>query len=281
MTSVASLPSERAAALPRLQRTRGEALVSFRHGDGRTRLDRLRQYGAAKIRLPWVAAGQPAQAVLINSAGGLTGGDRLVFRVEVGEGARALVTTQACEKIYRSRGDTAELTTTLGVGPGARLDWLPQETILFDRARLRRSLAVDLRPGASLLAVEAIIFGRTAMAERMSAGFFHDRWRIRRDGKLLFADDMRFDDDIGRTLTRPAALNDSCATATLVYVAADAEAFLDTARDAVADAGGVSAWNGKLVARLVTPDGLSLRRATAALAAILLGGAELPKVWHL
>lgn len=281
MTSVASLPSERIAALPRLQRTRGEALVSFRQRDGRTVLARLRQDGAAKVRLPRPPAGQPAQAVLINTAGGLTGGDRLAIRVEIGEGARALVTTQACEKIYRSRGDTAEITTTIGVGPDGRLDYLPQETILFDRARLRRSLCVDLAPGASLLAMEAVIFGRTAMAERVTAGFLHDRWRIRRDGKLHFADDMRFADEIGRTLTRPPVLNGGCATATLIYVAADAEAFLDAAREAVGDAGGVSAWGGKLAARLVAPDGLTLRRAAAALAGVLLAGAELPKAWHL
>ncbi len=158
---------------------------------------------------------------------------------------------------------------------------MPQETILFDRARLRRSLAVELAPDASLLALEAIIFGRTAMRETVSTGFFHERWRIRRDGKLLFADDMRFADDIGRMLTRPAVLNGGCAAATLVLAAADAEDRLDTARDAVGDAGGVSAWDGKLLARLVTPDGLSLRRATAALAAVLLAGAELPKVWQL
>ena len=280
MTSVASLPSERIVA-PRLQRTRGDALISFRQSGGRTVLDRLRQGGAAKMRLPRVPPGEPAQAVLINTAGGLTGGDRLSCRIEVGEGARALVTTQACEKIYRSRGDTAEIATRLAVGPGGRLDWLPQETILFDRARLRRSLDVELQPDAALLALEAVIFGRTAMAETMAAGSFHDRWRIRRGARLVFADDIRFENDIQTMLARPAVLNGGCATATLVYVASDAELFLDAARDALGEAGGVSAWDGKLVARLVAKDGLSLRRALAPLAAILLGGAELPKVWHL
>ncbi len=279
MTFVASSPSE--AVLPVLQRTRGEAVVGFRSDLGRTVLDRLRQDGAAKLRLPRLSPGEPAQAVLINTAGGLTGGDRFRIRIDLGQGARALVTTQACEKIYRSRGDTAEISTRISIGRDARLDWLPQETILFDHARLARSLDVDLAEGASLLALEAVIFGRTAMAETVSAGSFHDRWRVRREGKLVFADDLRLGGDLGRLLARPAVLGGCRATATLLYVAADAEALLDRARAAISEAGGVSAWSGKLVARLAASDGFALRRTITALAAILLGGAELPKVWHL
>lgn len=279
MTFVASSQSE--AALPRLQRTRGEAVVGFRSARGRTVLDRLRQNGAAKVRLPRLPAGQPAQAILINTAGGLTDGDHFSIRVDVGRDARALVTTQACEKIYRSRGDAAEIATRVTVGRDARLDWLPQETILFDQSRLVRRLDVDLGEGATFLALEAVIFGRTAMAETVSSGSFHDRWRIRREGKLAFADDLRFEGEIGRLLARPAVLGGCRAAATLLYVAADAETLLDAARNAVDEAGGVSAWKGKLVARLATADGFALRQVIAALAGVLLGGAELPKVWRL
>ena len=281
MTFVASLRLEPAGELPRLQRTRGAARVSFRKVGGGTALHQLRQEGAAKIRLPRLPADQPAQAVLINTAGGLTGGDRMVMRVEVGDGARAMATTQACEKIYRSRGDTAEIATTLAVGSGARLDWLPQETIMFDQARLRRTLDADVQANSTLLVLESVIFGRTAMRESVTAGLFHDRWRIRRAGRLLFADDLRFGPDIGRTLAWPAVLKSGCATATLVYVSPSPEALLERARAAIGGAGGASAWDGKLVARLVAMDGLTLRRTVNALAGVLLGGAELPKVWHL
>ena len=281
MTFAACLPSELAETLPHLQRTRGSALVSFRQGKSGTVLYRMRQEGAAKVRLPRISAGQTAQAVLINTAGGLTGGDRLSFGVHIGSGARATVTTQACEKVYRSLGDTAEIATTLAAEQGGRLDWLPQETILFDQARLRRTLDVELAGDATLLAAEAVIFGRTAMGETVSSGFFYDRWRIRRDGRLVFADDLRFEHDVTGSLARSATLKGNCATATLLYVAPDAEQLVDAARLAIGESGGASAWDGKLVARIIAMDGLALRRALTGLADVLLGGAELPKAWQL
>lgn len=281
MTSAAFSPSEAQPAPPRLQRTRGEARIAFRARGGSTQLERLYQNGAAKLRLPRVAADAPRQAVLINTAGGLTGGDRISCDVTARGGTRALVTTQACEKIYRSSGGTAEVTATLAVGAGARLDWLPQETILFDGGRLDRRLDVDLAEGATLLALEAVVFGRTAMGETLASGAFHDRWRIRRSGRLVFADDIRFSGDIARRLAGPAVLNGGCATATLLLVSDEAGRLLDAARAVIGGHGGASAWDGKLVARVAAGDGLALRRILVPLATLLLGGTELPKVWHL
>ena len=110
--------------------------------------------------------------------------------------------TPAAEKIYRSDGALAEFAVNLTLGAKARLDWLPQETILFNEARLSRTLHVELAPDAELLAVEAVLFGRAAMGDHFTHGNFHDRWRIRRDGRLLFADDLRFHGDIAARMAR-------------------------------------------------------------------------------
>lgn len=266
----------------RLQRTRGTARIGFRVRDGGTRLDRLYQEGAAKVRFPKGPRGEPPQAVLINTAGGLTGGDAFRTDVDLGPSCRAVMTTQACEKIYRAR-DTqdARITTRLTVGEGARLDWLPQEAILFDRGRASRLLEADLAAGARLLAVEASIFGRTAMGEVVTGGSFRDRWRIRREGRLVFADDLHLDWAFAGLLGRPAVLGGAGAVATLAYLGDDAERFVDPLRAVVGDAGGASAWDGKLLARIVAHDGMALRGRLVPALLLLLDGLQLPKVWQI
>lgn len=265
---------------PRLQRTSGRSRILFRRRDGATRLERLHQDGAAKVRLPRVA-GETPEAVLINTAGGLTGGDVFSTEVELRPGARAVLTTQACERIYRSAGGEAAASARLDIGDGGRLDWLPQETILFDGARLARRFDADLAGNAELLAVEATIFGRTAMGETVERGSFHDRWRIRRDGRLLFADDLRFAGEIARLLSRPAVLGRNRAMATVLLAAAASESFLGPVRAVVGDAGGASAWNGKLLVRMAAADGFSLRRILIPVLGVLMGGRPFPKVWRL
>src|ERR1044072_2369632 len=132
-----------AAASTRPQRARGRGHLAARALHGRTRLAELYQEGAAKIRLPDTFDAS-MEAVIINTAGGLTGGDRMDWSVEAGADTRIDVTTQACEKIYKASAGTAEVTTNINVGAQARVDWLPQETILFDRSALFRRLDVDL-----------------------------------------------------------------------------------------------------------------------------------------
>ncbi len=144
------------------------------------------------------------EAVIINTAGGMTGGDRFDIDVAVGPSARLAVTTAAAEKIYRSLGPDTELAVKLAVAPGGALAWLPQETIVFDRARLRRTIDVDLAPGANLLLAEAVIFGRSAMGETVRLGQFLDRWRVRVGGTLVFAETIRLDGDIEQALAEPA-----------------------------------------------------------------------------
>jgi urease accessory protein len=269
------------AALPRLERTDGAARIAFKRTGDATALDRLHQSGAFKVRFPHRPAENPPEAVLINTAGGLTGGDRMSADVRLDAECRAVVTTQACEKIYRSSGGAAEIRTALTLGAGARLDWLPQETILFDGARLSRRLDADLDADATLLVVEAAIFGRAAHGERVRAGLFADRWRIRRQGRLVFADDLRLDWAHAARLSRPAVLAGAGAMATVLLVADEPELCLDAARKIVGEAGGASAWDGKLVARLAAPDGMALRRVLIPLLAALRDGAPLPKLWRI
>ncbi len=275
-----------AAKAARLERSEGTARIAFKrsidkdHGGAETRLARLHQSGAAKVRLPRVPAGAPPEAVLINTAGGLTSGDRMTTEVSIESGCRAVVTTQACEKIYRAVDGETEIATRLALGDKARLDYLPQETILFDGARLRRSLEAELAADAELLVVEAVILGRRARGESVGAGLFSDRWRIRRDGRLIFADDIRFDwADPGLTL-RPAVLAGAGAMATLLFVTAEPEHHLEMLRAIFGGAGGVSAWNRKLLARFVAPDGAALRRALIPAIAALLNGNSLPRIWQ-
>jgi len=265
----------------RMQRAHGQASVSFRSRDGQTCLDRLFQEGCAKLRFPRPLGTDDPQAIIINTAGGLTGGDRFGAEVTLAAGAAAAVTTQACERIYRSTGADAAVTNRLRLAADARLAWLPQETILFDGGRLSRSLDVDLADDAELVAVEAVLFGRQAMGETLHSGHLHDRWRIRRDGRLLFADDLRVGGNIAARLAPQPAMAGCRAMATVLFAGAAPERFLDQARSIIGPNGGASAWNGKFLARLVEETGLALRRRLEPLLTLLLGGRPLPKVWQL
>ena len=264
-----------------MQRAQGGASVSFRSREGRTCLDRLFQEGCAKLRFPRPLGSDDPQAIIINTAGGLTGGDRFSVEVALAAGAAACITTQACERIYRSTGADAVVTNRLQLSAGARLGWLPQETILFDGGRLSRMLDVDLVDDAELVVVEAVLFGRQAMGEILHSGHLHDRWRIRRDGRLIFADDLRVEGDIAARLAPQPAMAGGRSKATVLYAGSAPERFLDQDRSNIGPNGGASAWNGKFLARLVEETGLALRRRLEPLLILLLGGRPLPRVWQL
>jgi urease accessory protein len=253
-----------------------------RREDGRDRLATFFQSGAAKMRLPRVAPGEPLEAVLLNTAGGITGGDRLRYEVEVGAGARATVTGQAAERIYRRSHGVAEVENHLSVASGASLAWLPQETILFDRSALSRRLDADVAVDSTLLAAESFVLGRAAMDETVRTAQVSDSWRIWRGGRLIFADAVRLEGDPTAILAGPATGRGARAFATLLLVAPDAAARLEAARAALAEAigeAGASAWNGMLVARLVAPSGQALRHDLIRLIETL-RGAAMPRVWH-
>lgn len=271
----ASLPE-----LPKLQRARGAGRIVVADDGGQTRLVRLFQEGCGKIRLPRDARAEGLEAVLINASGGLTGGDHMEWLATVGEGARLTLSTQACEKVYRARDGQAQQRVALILGEGARLDWVPQETILFDGGGLPRRLEADLAHGARLLAVESVVLGRTAMDETVRHGVVHDRWRIRRAGRLVFADDLRLDGAIAEIGALAPVLAGGRAFASLLLVAEDAGRFLAPLRAVLGDRGGASAFEGRLFARVVAPDGFMLRQALLPALEVLRDGEPLPRVWR-
>lgn len=267
---------------PVMQRVRADGRLSVRQVDGRTRLHRLFQEGAAKIRFP-APESAALEAVLINTAGGLTGGDRVAWTADVASCAELSLTTQACEKIYRASSGRAEVSVALTAGAGARLAWLPQETILFDGAALTRRLDVDLAEDATVLILEATIFGRQAMGEKVERTVFHDRWRVRRAGRLVHAEDFRIGPDVAVQLERPAIAGGGHAVATLLFLGGHAEELVMPVRALIGEAGGASFWSvggtGKLLARIVAGDGYALRRRLLPLVGLLNGQAGLPKIW--
>ena len=274
------------AAIIAPQRAFGKGRLVVKAAVGRTRIAELYQEGCAKIRLP-KTFDSSMEAVLINSSGGLTGGDRMAWEIEAGPATELTVTTQACEKIYKASAGTVDVATRIEVAAGARVDWLPQETILFERASLTRSLDVELDGDATLLAVEAVLLGRKAMGEVMQAGLFRDRWRIRVDNRLLHAENLTFADDIAALVARTAILRGSVAFATLFYTGPDCELLLPQLR-ALIDTqagGGVShiqiAGRDKLVGRFAAADGFSLRKILIPVISHLRKQKTVPKVWVL
>ncbi len=259
-------------------RATGHIALSVSTHDGITRRTRVHEDGSLRVRFP-NAAPEALEAVIVNTGGGMTGGDRFTIDMSVGEGASLIVGTAAAEKIYRSSGVDAEMDVHLRLEPKARLVWLPQETILFDRARLRRRIDIDLTEGASLIMAEAVVFGRAAMGEFMTEGHFSDRWRVRRAGKLIYADTARLDGAIVAQLAERAVTKGGIAIAT-VLIAPGANAACEQVRalgkQFVGEVG-ISAWNGIAVARLCAKDGAVLRHdLTAVLAAL---GTPVPRLW--
>ena len=165
----------------------------------------------------------------------------------------------------------------LRVEPGAQLRWLPQEAILFDRASLRRRIEVDLFGDASLLMAEAMVFGRSAMGEIVRQGLLTDHWRLRRDGRLVFAETARLDGPIADRLGESAVANGSATIATVLASPIDEAAVERVRGSSFSGEVGISAWNGLAVARLCAKDGAALRGDLVAVL-IALGG-DLPRLW--
>lgn len=241
-----------------------------------TRRNRILEDGSLRMRFPNAAPGL-MEAVLINTGGGMTGGDTFSLNISLEAGANLLAGTAAAEKIYRTTGPDATIALAINAGAGSQCLWLPQETILFDRARLSRSIDIDLAADASLVVAEAIVFGRSAMGEAISEGRLIDRWRVRRGGRLVFAESVRLDGAIEHKLAQTAVAAGAVAIATLLVVPGD-EARIAAARGAqFTGEVGLSAWNGIAVARLCARDGATLRHDLVALLAAL--GVPLPRLW--
>lgn len=254
----------------RHQRSEGAVLLRI----GAEGLKRLREAHAAKVRLP---AGSH-EAILINTGGGLAGGDRFTFDIAAEDRARLTVTSQAAERVYRTLGPPADVDVTLSAGKGASLMWLPQETILFEGASLARRITADLADDARFLAVESVILGREAMGETVTRLSLSDRWRIRRGERLVFADDVVIN---GAPPDSLATLDGGRAFATALLVAPDAEDMLGRVRAVIGPRAAASAWSGKLVARFSARDGFELRKSLIPALEVLAGGGPLPKTWSL
>jgi urease accessory protein len=259
-------------------RARGAVRFDVHARDGVTRRGILHESGSLRVRFP-SPEDEGLSGVFVNTAGGVAGGDRFDIEIAAADSSKLTLTTAAAEKVYRAPGQAAELNIALKVAAGAHLGWLPQETILFDRARVRRRFDIDLDATASLLLCEIVVFGRAAMGERMEQGEFVDRWRLRRGGKLVFAETVRLDGDIGAKLARSAVTKGGAAIGTALIVPGD-EALIERLRDASESFGGevgISAWNGFAMARFCAQDAARLRADMMAVLART--GAALPRLW--
>ncbi|MEL6641893.1 MAG: urease accessory protein UreD [Pseudomonadota bacterium] len=244
-------------------------------------LSDLRASGSLKALFPQVRSAA-LDVVFLNTAGGMTGGDVFEIDAQAEENARLTLTTQAAERIYGAVDpDPAHLTTYLHADAGARIDWLPQETIVFDRAALRRRLDVDLAGDATFLMVEPLVFGRQTMGETVDVATLADDVRVSRDGHLVFADAVRLSGDVHAALQGPATARGHIAMASVLYAAPDAEAHLAKLQRMMPETGGVSLIrDGVLFARMLAPDSYLLRQALVPVVAHLQGG-PLPKTWML
>jgi len=272
-------PTSAASAIFAANRAQGSVRFDVHQVEGVTRRRQLHESGSLRVRFPSPEA-EGLSAMFVNTAGGIAGGDRFDIDIAVGEGSSLAVTTAAAEKIYRAQGPAAEVNITLKAAADAHLSWLPQETILFDRARVLRRIDIELAERASLLLCEIVVFGRAAMGERMLQGEFVDRWRLRRGGRLVFAETVRLDGDIGEKLTKPAVANGGVAIGTALIVPGD-ETLVERIREVSNSFGGevgISCWNGFAMARFCAQDAARLRADMMA----VLGRASssaLPRMW--
>src|SRR6202158_1471659 len=260
-------------------RARGAVTFDVHKVEGVTRRRHLHESGSLRVRFPSPET-EGLSAVFVNTAGGVAGGDRFDIDIATGEGSRLAVTTAAAEKIYRAAGPAARIDIALKAAAGAHLAWLPQATILFDRARGVRRIDIDLAEGASLLLCEIVVFGRAAMGERMLHGEFVDRWRLKRGGRPVFAETIRLDGAIGEKLAKPAIAKAGVAIGTALIVPGD-EALVERIRELSATFGGevgISCWNGFAMARFCAQDAARLRADMMAVLARASGSA-LPRVW--
>jgi urease accessory protein len=257
----------------------GRVTLNAKWAEGATRRGRVQEQGGLRVRCP----GPPApelEAMIVNTAGGMAGGDAFDLDFKVGPGARLLVTTAAAEKVYRTLGCETTIAARLEVAAGGELAWLPQETILFDRARLRRTIEIDLAADARLLLAEGVIFGRSGMGETVTEGLLFDRWRLRRGGRLIHAETVRLDGNVAAKLARSAVTKGGVAMATVLSVPGDetsAAAARAAARECRGEVG-VSAWNGLAAVRLIAADGAALRHDLACVLTSIRGG-RLPQLW--
>ncbi len=260
------------------QRARGVGELIVVDHQGTASIQRLYQEGCVKIRVP-KSHSTTLESVMINTSGGMTGGDKLDWMFVAEANTNLSITTQACERVYKSSGGTAQINVRLDVHNDASLHWLPQETILFDNCNLQRTITVNMVAGSELFMAEPLVFGRQAMGETELNGFIRDRWRVSCDGHLIHAEDFAIQNNMSELLAKPFVTNGNSVCATVLLIAPRGEALLQDARALLQDSGGVSFWNGKLLARIFAADSYELRRHMYPLMKLLGNGKPLPKIW--
>lgn len=270
-----------------LQRTHGNGRIAIQAQAGRTSLKTLYQDGAFKARVLQPPGQSHTDIALINTAGGLTGGDTMALEVHAGAGTVAALSTQACEKFYKSGGGQTCVTTQLQLSEEAVLNWLPQEAILFNNSDVRRSIDVAMAPSARLLMAESILLGRAYSAEQYVSRRFHDSWSVRMAGRLVHSERLALQAGGPLDLSDSAKLGSHKAIATVLLIAKDAHIFINRVRQALCASeavGGASTWTvgeaEKLVVRLAARDGYALRKALLPVIAVLGQGRTLPRLWN-
>jgi urease accessory protein len=270
-----------------LQRMDGLARVGVVGRAGGTFLADLYQRSPAKAMFPRIDGKDCREVVFLNTAGGIAGGDKLHYTLTAGEGATITATTQTAERVYRAIGEPGHVLTRIEAGAGATVEWLPQETIVFERGRLARETEIHMDASARLLAMDWLMLGRTAHGEVLRIGEIRDSWRVRRNGRLVWADNFRLEGDIAAQASRASLLGDCMAMATMIYAAADAEDHLDRAREGLSVLpvhAGATHINGLLICRLAAAIATDLRRSVTQFLRTFRAGLDgfppdMPKVW--
>lgn len=260
-------------------RARAGIDIRFEHAEGRSFAADYLEYGGLRVRTPRHRT--QAEAIIINTSGGIAGGDRIDIAAKVERGTSATITTPAAERIYKSLGTPSRVRVRIGLAPSSELLWIPHETILYDRSALVRTFDVDMDASSRLLMTEMMVFGRKAMDETVRSGAISDQWRIRRGGELVFAEALRLEGDISNIMTKVVTASSAYATGLLVHVAPDSEIVLERLRGMLEDPeiySGASAWNGLVCARLAAASSHVLKRAMAA-AITAVTGNPMPRAW--
>lgn len=272
---------------PERQRTHGAGRLTTQRSGDFTRVTQRFQEGAFKARVLQPHAQAHADIALINTAGGLTGGDTMSLTVDNGAGAYTAISTQACEKFYRAGEGKTKVQTSLTLGEGSVLHWVPQEAILFNASNVERAIDASMHPSARLLLAESILLGRCFSGERFDRGTLCDSWSIKAGGRLIHTERLRLHASDADTVSAAPKMGDFTAMSTLLLVAQNAEDFVQPARRIIAQTrcrGGASAStvNGtkKLLVRLLATDGYELRKTLVPLMAILGDGRTLPRLWN-
>ena len=247
-----------------LQRADGCGRLVLSGSENGTRIEDVFERSPTRIMFPRTGSRPVEEAVIINTGGGVAGGDRLECSVNALPGASIAVTSQAAEKVYRALHDPARVATRLKAGESARLAWLPQETIVFNGARIHRTTEIELFSGAELLALEWLVLGRAAHGEIMAGGSITDSWRVKKEGRLIWADSFRISDEIFVYLNRKALLSTFNSIATLVYFGPDLDRRLELLRQILSSLEcdcAVTLVSGLIVARFATKQSSDLKLA--------------------